>query len=200
MHIMGVIVSKNKYQSGFAGIEVVIAVIVVLAAGTFALWHYWPSFQPHKTYTDAARVYQLSYLAQWRLDYQDSDSSIGKAVDSTDPRFYPNDGEQLSCNAVGCGGNVNGVSVSAYYHVFSASWLRQNGWDPLNVLHINGYQAYQSETPGGLDVYFIEHNGVTVELDFKVKRVEPYNGLTTFDDSRHKSSFDALVHSIKFLR
>jgi len=195
-HITSVIVSKNKHQSGFAGIEIVIAVIVVLAAGALALWRYWPSFQPRKTYTDAAHVYQLSYPAQWRVDYQDSDSSIGKAIDSKDPRFYPNDGLQLPCNAVGCGGNVNGISVSAYHHVSTESWLRQNGWEPLNVSMINGNQAYQSETPGGLDVYFIQHNGVTVELDFRVKQ---NGGISTFDDTAHKSSFDTLAHTVKFL-
>jgi len=192
-------VLKKNYQGGFAGIEVVIAVVVLLAAGAFALWHYRQSTQPHTTYTDAAHVYQLSYPAKWSLDYQESDSSIGKAVDPTDPRFYPNDGEQLPCNAAGgCGGHhVNEISVSAYYHVFSESWLRQNGWDPLHVLDINGYQAYQSETPSGLDVYFIEHNGVTVELDFRIKQD---NRLNTFNDVGHKSSFDALARSIKFLR
>lgn len=192
--------------AGFGLVEIILLVavsILIGAAGWAVTSHHSKIFSGStKTYTDPARVYQVSYPARWSVEQRAVDNS-GKPpynVDNNEPHFSPNDGVHTPCNTVSSGAcPVNTIDLSAL-KVSNANDVLKEGWYPVKKETINGYQAYFTQKKYDKTVwdnYFVFHNGVLLDFSFFVVHADGFGDIT--NDTQHTDAYMNLVHTVKFL-
>ncbi|MES2971818.1 MAG: hypothetical protein V4702_05855 [Patescibacteria group bacterium] len=168
-----------------------------------------------KTFTDSSGNYSVAYPATWAIaELPEQSAGFAPPVDEIKGiRIVPPDASTLNINSPLGLMNKNGVSVSALKGSLQDLKQRLTNAElgvspdtepyPSQDLTINGYSAsfYQIEKAGYADqFYLINHGGITVKVDFRLKQAAGLAGVTEFDESKNIPYFQEIAKSIKFLK